>query len=265
MSSTADLHGLGVMVTRPAHQAEPLCKLIEAAGGRPYRFPLLEIHPPETPLHELQNQLERLNEFDIAIFISPNAVERAIRLIRKHGNLPEQLKLVTVGQGSAKMLTHLLGRKPDICAPPPFNSEALLTNTGMQNLSERNIIIFRGNGGRELLAETLRSRGAKVEYCEVYRRACPEIEPAILTQAWEQGEIELITITSGEGLHNLVHLAGSVNRHWLFQTPLVLVNRRLAALARELGFNQQLLITNEAGDNAMIDTIGMWVTQQTTP
>ncbi|HHL45345.1 MAG TPA: uroporphyrinogen-III synthase [Gammaproteobacteria bacterium] len=264
MSSTINLRGLGVMVTRPAHQAEPLCQLIEAAGGRPYRFPLLEIHPLDTPRSELQHQLDRLGEFDMAIFISPNAVERALELIQEAGGLPEQLKLATVGRGSANMITHLLGRKPDICAPPPFNSEALLTNSGMQNLSDRNIIIFRGNGGRELLAETLRSRGAKVEYCEVYRRACPQIEPAILTQAWEQGKIELVTITSGEGLRNLVHLAGSVNRHWLFQTPLVLINRRLAAQARELGFNQQLLISNEASDNAMIETIGKWVSQHTT-
>ncbi len=264
MSSTADLRGLGVMVTRPAHQAEPLCKLIEGAGGRPYRFPLLEIQPPEAPLHEIQSQLDQLTEFDIAIFISPNAVERGIKLIQERGNLPKQLQLATVGQGSARLMTRLLGRKPDFCAPPPFNSEALLTNTGMQNLSERNIIIFRGNGGREVLAETLRSRGAKVEYCEVYRRICPKFAPATLTQAWEHGKISVITITSGEGLRNLVHLAGSVNQHWLFQTPLVLINRRLATLARELGFKQQLLITNEASDSAMIDAINTWVTQQTT-
>ncbi len=264
MNSTIDLRGLGVMVTRPAHQAEPLCQLIEAAGGRPYRFPLLEIHPPESPRHILQSQIERLTEFDMAIFISPNAVERGIKLIQERGHLPGKLKLATVGRGSARLMTQLLGRKPDICAPPPFNSEALLTNTGMQNLSDRNIIIFRGNGGREMLAETLRSRGAKVEYCEVYRRTCPDTEPTTLTQAWEQGKINVITITSGEGLRNLVHLAGSVNRHWLFQTPLVLINRRLAALARELGFDQQLLITNEASDSAMIETIDTWVAQQTT-
>ncbi len=264
MNSTIDLHGLGVMVTRPAHQAEPLCQRIEEAGGKPYRVPTLEILPPERPAHELQRQLDQLSTFDLAIFISPNAVERAIKLMQERNGLPGQLKLATVGRGSARMITRLLGRKPDICAPPPFNSEALLTNSGMQNLSDRNIIIFRGNSGRELLADTLRARGAKVEYCEVYRRACPEIEPATLTQAWELGKIGIITITSGEGLRNLVHLAGSANRHWLFQTPLVLINRRLATLAQQFGFSQQLLITNEASDNAMIDTINDWATQQTT-
>jgi len=111
------------MVTRPAHQAEPLCRLIEAAGGRPFRLPLLEIAPPEHP----PAGLDRLEEYHMAIFISPNAVERGIALIRERGDLPPGLQLATVGRGSAARLEKLLGRKPDICAPPPFNSEALLT------------------------------------------------------------------------------------------------------------------------------------------
>ncbi len=260
MNSTVDLQGLGVMVTRPAHQAEPLCRLIEAAGGRPYRLPLLEIAPPEHP----PAGLDRLEEYHMAIFISPNAVERGIALIRERGNLPPGLQLATVGRGSAARLEKLLGRKPDICAPPPFNSEALLTNSGMQKLSGRNIIVFRGNGGRELLAETLRRRGANVTYCEVYRRVCPEIEPATLSRAWEQGKIEIIVITSGEGLRNLIRLAGPANLHWLLNTPLLLINRRLEAVARELGFQSSLLVAREASDSAMIDAIERWVTQQTT-
>ncbi len=260
MNSTADLRGLGVMVTRPAHQAEPLCRLIEAAGGKPYRLPLLKILPPEYP----PSELNRLDEFDLAIFVSPNAVEQGIALIRERRDLPAHLQLATVGRGSAAVLRRLLGREPDICAPPPFNSEALLTNSGMQKLSGRNIIIFRGNGGRELLAETLRHRGAKVTYCEVYRRVCPEIEPATLSRAHEQGKIEIIIITSGEGLQNLVHLAGPVNLYWLLNTPLVLINRRLEAIARELGFQSPLLVAREASNSALIDAIERWVTQQTT-
>ncbi len=260
MSSTADLRGLGVMVTRPAHQAEPLCRLIEAAGGHPFRLPLLEILPPEQP----PQALDRLETFDMAIFISPNAVEKAVSLAKERGGMPANLELVTVGRGSASALERHLGRKPDICAPPPFNSEALLTNSGMQNLSGRNIIIFRGNGGRELLAETLRHRGAKITYCEVYRRACPKIEPATLTRAREEGKIEIIIVTSGEGLQNLRRLAGSITLRWLLDTPLVLINRRLEAIARELGFQSSLLIAKEASDSAMIDAIERWATQQTT-
>ncbi len=259
MNSTVDLQGLGVMVTRPAHQAEPLCRLIEAAGGRPYRLPLLEILPPEQPPREL----DRLKEFDTAIFISPNAVERAVDMLREPEGFPGNMRLVTVGRGSAAALERVLGREPDICAPPPYNSESLLTNSGMQRLANRHIIIFRGNGGRELLAETLRSRGATVEYCEVYRRACPKIEPAEVKRAWEQGKIDIITITSGEGLRNLVECTGAANHGWLFHTPLVLINRRLAALARELGFRRQLLVSREASDSATIDTIARWAVQQT--
>jgi len=265
MNSTIDLRGLSIMVTRPAHQAEPLCQLIEASGGRPYRFPVLEIRPPDRPVRELQEQLERLDRFQMAIFISPNAVTKAIELIRTQlMDIPPRLKLATIGKSSSAVLQRLLGRKPDICASPPFNSEALLTNSGMQNLSGQNIIIFRGNGGRELLAETLRSRGARVEYCEVYRRACPAVDPDTLSLARRQGRIDVITITSGEGLHNLIRLAGAANRHWLLQTPLAVINPRLATLARELGFEQDLLVSREANDRAIVAAIGGWATRLTT-
>jgi len=249
------------MITRPAHQAEPLCRLIEAAGGHPYRFPLLEIHPPKGSLQEQKKQLDRLNEFDIAVFISPNAVEKAIELIQRRNGLPAHLKLATVGRGSANTMSQLLGHEPDICAPPPYNSAALLTNSGMQNLSDRNIIIFRGNGGNELLAETLRLRGARVEYCEVYRRTCPEIEPA--TQSWKKKRIGIITITSGSGLRNLVHLVKPADRQWLFQMPLVVIHPRLATLAGGLGFVQRPLVTKEASDSAIVDTINTWAIKQT--
>ena len=95
-----ELDKVCVMVTRPAHQADPLCRLIEREGGTVVRFPVLEILDPEDsgPLLDI---IDRLDEFNIAIFISPNAVDKAMNLIGSRRELPRGLTLATVGKSSA--------------------------------------------------------------------------------------------------------------------------------------------------------------------
>ncbi|MGH8671002.1 MAG: uroporphyrinogen-III synthase, partial [Burkholderiales bacterium] len=99
------LRGRGVVVTRPAHQAQELCRMIAQAGGIPIRFPVLEILDAEDlcPLNAL---IDRLEEFDIAIFISPNAVNKAMNLIKVRRALPPGLRIAAIGRGSRKELKH---------------------------------------------------------------------------------------------------------------------------------------------------------------
>src|SRR3569832_525892 len=161
------LQGLTVMVTRPEHQAVRLCELIRVAGGEALAFPVLEIGTVEdaAPVRAL---LARLDEFDIALFVSSNAVDPAAALVVEHG-VPPTLKLTAVGQRTAESLRTHFGRV-DIEAPPPYNNETLLTTHTQQQVQGKRIVIVRGAGGRELLAETLRTRGAELCYEEVYRR-----------------------------------------------------------------------------------------------
>jgi len=120
-----ELAGLHVVVTRPAGQQEKLCHLIEAAGAEAIHFPVLEIQEvADQP--RLIAQIRRLAEFDLAVFISPNAVNRAMNLINAHGGLPVGLQTATVGRGSGRELARYLGREPDIVPQSRFNSEGLL-------------------------------------------------------------------------------------------------------------------------------------------
>ncbi|HFE36943.1 MAG TPA: uroporphyrinogen-III synthase, partial [Gammaproteobacteria bacterium] len=100
---THELNNIGILVTRPAHQAEPLCRLISQHGGNPIRFPVLEIIDIGDNPH-FSNQIQRLNEFDIAIFISPNAAEKAITRIKSVSKWPNHIKIAAVGKSSAKAL-----------------------------------------------------------------------------------------------------------------------------------------------------------------
>jgi len=250
------LQGVTVLVTRPAHQAEHLCQLIEAHGGVAIRFPLLTIKGPSNP-QALDEIMGRLAEFDIAIFISPNAVEFGMQAIESHDGLPPSIKIAAVGQGSARSLAQL-GIKTDIFPTQQFNSEALLAMEEMQGVAEKRVVIFRGEGGRELLAEILRERGAHVEYAECYRREKPRLDTKELASQLSQGNIDIITLTSSESLQNLYDLAQEPARSSLLTLPVVVISERTQLLAKQLGFQQPAIIAEKAGDEAIVQALLNW-------
>ena len=237
------------MVTRPAHQAAHLCELISAAGGVPVLLPALAVEDP-ADLGPALAIVQGLHKFDIAIFVSTNAVERAMALISRHGGIPAQLRLAAVGQRTAEALMRYCGRI-DIQAAPPYNSEALLATAELQTLTGKRVAIFRGVGGRELLAETLRRRGAQVSYAEVYRRIKPELRLADIVP--QGAKIDIVMVTSQDGLQNLVEMADmEQRREWLLNTQLAAISPRVAELAARLGFKRPALTASHASDEAMV-------------
>jgi uroporphyrinogen-III synthase len=232
-SSTLPLAGRGIVVTRPAGQARRLAALIRAAGGVPVLFPVLEILDSGDlrPLHAL---IDRLEEFDLAIFISPSAVNKAMNLITARRQLPPDLRIAAIGRGSARELKHF-GVGEVIAPARKFDSEALLELPELAKIAGKRVVIFRGDGGRELLGDTLVARGAVLEYAECYRRGKPNSNAAPLLKAWARNELHAIVVTSSEGLRNLFDMVGKLGQSWLRKTPLFVTHARIAATARELG------------------------------
>ena len=259
---TSALAGVTVVVTRPAHQAQGLRELIEASGGTVILFPVLEIQDAEDT-GAVRALIERLDKFDMAIFISANAVHKALPVMLARGPLPERLRLATVGEGTAKALQKY-GRDPDLCPREQFNSEALLALPEMQQVRGRNIVIFRGEGGRELLAETLRQRGATVTYAEVYRRIKPATGPAELQDQLRRGKVDIISVTSNAGLVNLLELAGPAVQNILHATPLVVMSERNVEHARGLGFSGPIAVAKQTGDAGLVEAINDLIRARTT-
>lgn len=247
------LDGVTVVVTRPAHQARGLRELIEHKGGHVILFPVLDIQDVDDP-GPVRALIERLGEFDMAIFISANAVHRALPMLPAHGPLPAWPQLVTVGEGTARALQQY-GRSPDLCPPEQSNSEALLALPEMQPVHGENIVIFRGEGGRELLGETLRQRGASVVYAEVYRRTKPATDPGDLQDHLRRGKVDVISVTSNAGLVNLLDLAGPAVRDSLLATPLVVMSERNIEHARRLGFAGPIAMAKQASDEGLAEAI----------
>ena len=247
------LSGKGIVVTRPAHLAAHLAELIRAAGGNPILFPAIEIVEVEA-LQPLIALIDRLDEFELAIFISPNAVSHGMQLIKARRALPPRLKLAAIGRASVRELKRF-GVAAAI-APARFDSEALLELPELANVAGKRIVIFRGAGGRELLGDTLIARGAALEYAECYRRGRPRADAAPLLEAWARNELQAITVTSSEGLHNFFDLVGSRGESWLRKTPLFVPHPRIGETARGLGLTA--VVVTAQGDEGLVQGLMQW-------
>jgi len=237
-----------IAITRPAHQAGRLIKKLESNGARVIPFPLLEIVEPKAP-HLLQQQLSNLGRFDTAIFISPNAVERALKYISK-AQL-KSLKIAAVGKKTALSL-HNNGLTVDYFPDKLFNSEALLALDAMQLVKNQHIIIFRGEGGRDLLRDTLRQRGASVTYRNVYARRCPADNIGLLKQHYHQQKLDIIVLTSGESLQHLLRLAN--NEEWISHVPLLVGSKRIKQQFQQQ-FAGKLWVAPDPSDETIFHTL----------
>ena len=252
---TSPLANIGVLVTRPAHQAEPFCALINEAGGTPIRFPTLEIGPPTDPTRA-DALLDALDDFDWAIFISPNAVNWGLERARRFGGLPPSLGIAAVGASTGRALT-VAGHPPAVVPNKSFDTEALLADPALGSVAGKRILIVRGQGGRPLLGDELRERGARVDYAEVYQRRRPTTDPAPLLARWSRGEVDVAVITSLEGLDNLRAMLGADGEPLLAATPMIIVGDRMAAGLRDVGYIEGARAEN-ASDAAMYEALLIW-------
>jgi uroporphyrinogen-III synthase len=285
MTNDLPLTGLKIVVTRPRDQAVQLARRIEQAGGIPLLFPLLDITAVQDTktLHE---QIARLGQFNLAIFISPNAVHYGIAAIRAAGaslspdgttshstRLPNnasqvagynpspasgrgELKIATVGQSSAKALRES-GISNVIAPTEHFDSEGLLALPELQNVAGWRVMIFRGDGGRELLGDTLKARGATVEYATCYQRSKPQQDAGALLSAVP----DAITVTSSEALGYLWQMLDSKSQQVIRDIPLFVPHARIAGLAREQGWLQVQLTAS--GDDGLLSALITWAGQRT--
>jgi uroporphyrinogen-III synthase len=239
MSLSGALAGKTIVVTRPRAQCAPLVAAIEAAGGEPLIFPLLEISAADDPA-PLAQAVSRLASYRLAIFISPNAVDYAMPAIQKNGAWPAGLVPAAVGPGTVKALL-AYGITGCIAPTERFDSEALLALPQLVTVNGQKVVIFRGDGGRELLADTLRERGAEVDCITCYRRAGPSAGPEVLVAAWRAGKLDALTVSSSEALRYLLNLLDDEGRAFLQNTPVFVPHTRIAENARDLGLHKIIL------------------------
>ena len=243
MVAKMPLNGLKVLVTRPKQQAKKLSEMIISSGGQAIVFPVIDIVPTDKqawPQFDLAKQ-------DMIIFVSRNAVVHFINALDVP--LAEQIQLVSVGAGSAaSMREH--GLRVDIQPSQSIGSEGLLVMPEFDEMAGKNVLIVRGKGGRELLADTLVQRGASVRYLEVYERTLPNPSADQCEQALTS---ECIVCTSVEGVKNLTVLLQK-GLKIVLDKPMLVVSERIKNTAQSLGF-QRIIVTSSVSDAAVLEQL----------
>jgi uroporphyrinogen-III synthase len=249
------LKGIGIAITRPADQAKKLAALISEAGGTPILFPLIEI-TPLSDYAQFESVISDIKNYDWAIFISSNAVQNGMPRLVKQG-IPPNLQFAAIGPVTANELQSF-GVKDVLIPKDGFDSESLLALAEMTNVAGKKILIVRGVGGRDVLAETLRERGAQVTFAECYQRTNSQTNCDLLVQLYADKKLHGIVVTSSEAMRHLLDLAGDAD--WLRHVTLFVNHARIAEEVKIKNLN--IKIAHTAGDEAMFELIKLSVRLQ---
>jgi len=250
MSTSPDLAlaNIGIVITRPVNQAKKLTQLIQTAGGNVIPFPLIEIAPLDD-YTAFERVIEKIDITDWILFISSNAVQNSMpRLITK--GIPSSLRFAAIGPATSERLAHF-GVSNVLIPNGRFDSESLLLLPEMHAVNGQRVMIVRGVGGRDILANTLQSRGAKIIFAECYRRINPQTNCDALTKAYAKNQLQSIIVTSSEAMRYLLALANSAT--WLKEVTVCVNHARIAEEALTMGL--KVIVASQPGDEAMMDLL----------
>lgn len=239
-----------VLVTRPEGQASGLLASLRERGFATLHLPMLAIEALE-PLPAAQRQrLRELDRYRHLIFISANAVRFGLALIDAYWpQYPERQRYWAVGESTAAALeaAGLTVQRPG----RDMRSEALLAMPALRSPGGERVLLVKGEGGRDLLQRTLAQRGALVQALECYRRVAPSLDAAACRERLAAAPVDLILISSGEGLQHLSRLLTPKEHTNLADTALIVPSPRVAQQAVDLGWRRVRCAEN-ASDAAMV-------------
>lgn len=243
-----------VLVTRPEPQGNSLCEELRTRGYQVEHVPVMatEALQDAVSCERIRNCFERLSDYDACVVVSLNAAEQALTQWMRYPLSGQAV--YSVGKSTADFLQRSelwRNRAPVIYPAQKMDSEGLLALVELspECVAGKRFLILRGEGGRELIAETLRERGARVESCELYRRILPSEKCRALQAALPGSDI--LVINSAESLQNFLTMAGKVA---VSEKTLVVPGVRVADAARAAGFHHIIVAAN-ATDAAIVEAL----------
>lgn len=248
---------MNILVTRPSPAADQLVSRLRSYGQAAWAFPLIEFTPGRQ-LDLLPDRLDALRSGDLVFLLSQHAVHYANPAITRVGKIwPTSLNYYAIGRSTA-LAMHAVSGCPITWPHEQEISEVLIQLPELQQVAGRKVLILRGNGGRELLGETLHNRGAQVEFIECYQRCAKHYHGAEEGRRWRDRGIDTLVVTSGEMLQQLYALFPVIDRDaWLLHCRLVVVSERLATLARDLGW-ANVCVAGGADNDALLRALDLY-------
>lgn len=222
---------MAVLVTRPGNQGLALCKQLSQVGIDNLHHPLITICPG----NKLPGRVNTLFRADIIIAVSQHAVSQTDHVIQQSNQTwPQSALYLAVGQKTAHVLSN--ATQQQVHYPELSDSEHFLRLDQLKSIQGKRVVILRGNGGRELIYDTLTSAGALVEYIEAYKRENIAFRADLQIPFWQDKHISQIVITSSGQLKHFVSQLNPQQRNWIFTRQLYVPSERIAQEARVLGF-----------------------------
>ena len=245
-----------VLVTRPRGQADRLLEGLRADGWTALHLPLIAIEEIDPLPGEVRQRILDLDRYAHVIFVSANAARIGTSKMEDlWPQWPAQQRYWAVGASTAKVLSEagLRAERPDT----DMSSEGLLAMAGLQAVDGEYCLLVRGEGGRTLIADTLRERGAKVDELPCYRRVAVSYSPGQVDRLLGDSLPDLLLVSSGEGLELLSRLLRSREGTNLAETTLFVPSLRVSRQAQELGWERVEIVEN-ASDAAMLAAAQRW-------
>ncbi len=251
--TTRSLETTRVLITRPGNRGAGLAAAVAAGGGEPLVFPVIAIEPGGSDQLLRPGGLD-LADHALAIFISVPAVESLVRILGEPAVFPAQLPVAAIGPATAAAL-EAGGIRVRYLPRNGHDSEGLLAELESLPLDGSNVVLYRGQQGRELLEERLAERGARVHAVESYRRV-PAADPPMENLArWLEDDNAVLTLTSVAILDALVDVTPEERQADLRRHPVVALSDRIAKACRERGFSGPVKVALDTGDNDMLEAI----------
>lgn len=247
------LNNITLWLTRPVDQAKNLTKLLEAQGANVFHLPLMRIEALAQD-KKLEKKIKKLDQYDMAFFISTNAAQFGMELIETYfPSLPKEIKYFSPGPTTAKILQSY---GLDVAFPEKaMSTEALLILPEIREVlqkeskKKKRAVVFRGAGGRELLANALRSKGVDVDYIELYKRVLPEYKESYLKNILKNKKPDGIIFSSAEAIHNFTVLFEKIYPEYK-EIPVFVSSPRLEEVSKKIGFSSISLL--QAADDRSI-------------
>jgi uroporphyrinogen-III synthase len=218
------------LILRPQPAADELAALLRQQGHQPVVCPLLNYLPGS----ELSQLKHKLAQVDIVIAVSMAAVQYAsAQLANQQQSWPSHCTYLAVGVATAAQWQQ---QGVPVISPENACSEGLLALPALQSVSGKNILILRGDGGRELLSDVLSQQGATVCYLECYRRHYLYTDGAALLREWQAAGVDSVIISSSQLFRQLITLLPNTASDWLTQQHWFVPSQRAADEIHEAGF-----------------------------
>ena len=231
---------MAVLILRPEAKIQHTCSAFEQANIDAVGIGLIKTQAKHDIIASFIDRLHAQYKPAIAIFISTTAVQV---LFSKLQVWPAQVQAIAVGSGTAELLAN---EGVTAIVPKQQTTEGLLALAELQHLSGQEIFLLKGDNGRELLADTLKKRGAVLTIADLYHRII--VNQPVATRNWGQSEIHCVLATSGEIIQAAFNY---FEPEWLKRLTWIVVSRRLVEFATKLGI-ENILQSDGAGIDKLI-------------